>query len=148
MLKEAFAYLDGNSESSAPVEATSLSSPSARKPRTGTVEILVVDDGSEDGTARQAVLAAGGGEPRVKVVRLKRNRGKGFAVKAGMLSARGKLRLMVDADGATQFSDLQKLERALAGTGEGDSERGVENQIAFGSRHHLSKDATVKRAWY
>lgn len=45
-------------------------------------------------------------EHDVKVVRLLRNKGKGFAVKVGMLSACGKRRLMVDADGATQFSDL------------------------------------------
>jgi len=52
-------------------------------------------------------------EHDVKVIRLLKNKGKGFAVKVGMLSACGKRRLMVDADGATQFSDLSMLEDAL-----------------------------------
>eukprot|EP00913_Durusdinium_trenchii_P021616 g20313.t1 len=39
--------------------------------------------------------------------------GKGFAVRAGMLAARGQLLLMADADGATSIRDLERLERAL-----------------------------------
>jgi len=40
---------------------------------------------------------------------------QGAAVKAGMLAARGEALLMMDADGATQVRDLERLEAALAG---------------------------------
>jgi glycosyltransferase involved in cell wall biosynthesis len=55
-------------------------------------EVLVVDDGSRDGTA--AVAEAAG----VGALRLARNQGKGGAVKAGMLAARGDAIAYVDAD--------------------------------------------------
>jgi len=42
-------------------------------------------------------------------------RAQGAAVKAGMLAARGEALLMMDADGATQVRDLERLEAALAG---------------------------------
>ena len=56
-------------------------------------EIIVVDDGSNDGTS-DAVPA----ESRVQLVRLPRNRGKGAAVRAGMQVARGSVRIYTDAD--------------------------------------------------
>ncbi|CAD7949380.1 unnamed protein product [Amoebophrya sp. A120] len=128
-------------------------------------EIIVVDDGSEDSGALMVLKTYD--RETVKVVKLRKNRGKGFAVRVGMLSATGERRLMVDADGATKFSDLAKLEKQLGAgvaaegtkkTSEGVQENYVEgvqrrhedqqHQIAFGSRHHLSQEATVKRAWY
>lgn len=54
----------------------------------------------------------------------------------GMLCARGERCLMVDADGATKFADLVKLEDAI---------KDKELAIAVGSRSHLvSTDAVVK----
>ncbi|MFO7870912.1 MAG: glycosyltransferase [Kiritimatiellia bacterium] len=56
-------------------------------------EVLVVDDGSIDGTCEQV--------PRlnaVKVIRLPANRGKGFAVRTGMNKAVGKVKIFTDAD--------------------------------------------------
>ena len=50
---------------------------------------------------------------RVRVLTLAKNRGKGGAVRLGMLSARGRKCLFADADGATKFTDLQKLEESL-----------------------------------
>ncbi|MGO0122872.1 glycosyltransferase family 2 protein [Desulfothermobacter acidiphilus] len=55
-------------------------------------EVIVVDDGSRDGTARQA---AGAG---ARVVRLERNRGKGAALAAGLAVAAGEVLLLLDAD--------------------------------------------------
>jgi dolichyl-phosphate beta-glucosyltransferase len=55
-------------------------------------ELLVVDDGSRDGTARVAEAAG------VQVMRLGQNQGKGGAVRAGMLHAAGEVIGYVDAD--------------------------------------------------
>jgi len=75
-------------------------------------EVIVVDDGSADGTAA-AVAAASGRHPEVRLVRLPFNQGKGAAVRAGMLMARGTFRLFADADGATPIAELKRLEPAL-----------------------------------
>ena len=45
----------------------------------------------------------------LKVVEYPKNKGKGGAVRLGMMIARGDYALMVDADGATRFSDIQIL---------------------------------------
>jgi dolichyl-phosphate beta-glucosyltransferase len=69
-------------------------------------EIIVVDDGSSDDTAK---LAAARG---VRVISHERNSGKGAAVRTGMLAARGRLRLFADADGATGMAELPALMEA------------------------------------
>jgi dolichyl-phosphate beta-glucosyltransferase len=75
-------------------------------------EVLVVDDGSRDETAAR-VLEAQAAHPPVSLHRLEVNRGKGFAVRAGMRAARGVLRLMADADGATPIGEVKRLEAAI-----------------------------------
>lgn len=77
-------------------------------------EVVVVDDGSTDSTAA-AVMAAAGRHPAIRLLSLGTNRGKGAAVRAGMLSAGGALRLFADADGATPIGELERLEPALTG---------------------------------
>jgi dolichyl-phosphate beta-glucosyltransferase len=74
-------------------------------------EIVVVDDGSQDRTAEVAAAAGG---PQTRVLRTATNRGKGHAVRAGMLAARGERRLMTDADLSTPIDELAALEAALA----------------------------------
>jgi len=72
-------------------------------------EILVVDDGSADATAEVARAASGA----VRVLRHEPNRGKGYAVRRGMLAASGARRLLTDADLSTPIEDLALLEAAL-----------------------------------
>lgn len=63
-------------------------------------EVLVVDDGSTDDTAAAAAQAAHG-DPRVRVIRLDTNQGKGAAVRTGILAASGAWRIFLDADLST-----------------------------------------------
>ena len=75
-------------------------------------EVIVVDDGSADETAAR-VLEAQAIHQAVTLHRLAENRGKGFAVRAGMRAARGDLRLMADADGATPIVEVKRLETVI-----------------------------------
>ena len=74
------------------------------------VEVIVVDDGSGDDTAAVAESASC---PRLTVIRNPVNRGKGHAVRTGMLAADGQLRLFTDADGSTPIIECDKLTSAL-----------------------------------
>jgi dolichyl-phosphate beta-glucosyltransferase len=73
-------------------------------------ELLVVDDGSRDATAQVAEAFAPQG---VRVVRHERNRGKGAAVRTGLLASRGRKVLISDADFSTPIEEIEKLERSL-----------------------------------
>ena len=92
------------------------------------VEILVVDDGSRDRTSAVASEAARG-DDRVRLIRLPKNRGKGYAVRVGVLSARGARVLFADADGATPIGELRRLEAALDGGAD----------VAIGSREAVRR---------
>ena len=76
-------------------------------------EVLVVDDGSTDDTADVAERMAAR-RSEVRLLRQPVNGGKGAAVRAGMLAARGAWRLFADADGATPIGELKRLEAALS----------------------------------
>ena len=75
----------------------------------------MVDDGSEDQTSKVALkYCQKYGSDKVRVITLVRNRGNGGAVRMGVFSSRGEKILMADADGATKFPDVEKLEKGLS----------------------------------
>ena len=119
-LDELFAYLD---------------TPHAGLPEQ--VDVLLVDDGSKDATAdviraRPEFERATGG-PALRLLMVAHG-GKGAAVKAGMLAARGDLAVFADADMATPPAELEKLVAAL--------EAGAD--VALGSR--IQPDGSDMRA--
>jgi len=76
------------------------------------LEVVVVDDGSSDRTAATVGFFEGLAD-RLTLIRLPANRGKGAAVRAGMLAARGERALMTDADMSTPLEDIVSLAAAL-----------------------------------
>ncbi|KAG0359603.1 dolichyl-phosphate beta-glucosyltransferase, partial [Gamsiella multidivaricata] len=116
-----------------------LKAQSQRDPKF-TYEILIVDDGSQDSTVRVALeMAQLEANVDIRVLSFEKNRGKGGAVIQGMQYTRGEYILMVDADGATRFSDLEQLEVKLKQA----EKNGL--GVAVGSRAHLVQtDAVVK----
>ena len=70
-----------------------------------TWEVIVVDDGSQDGTAEIAKQA----KADIQVIAYQPNRGKGFAVKTGMQAAKGEIRVFFDADASTPIEEIEKL---------------------------------------
>jgi dolichyl-phosphate beta-glucosyltransferase len=99
------------------------------------IDVLVVDDGSTDGTAalvRSRPEMAGADDVRLSVLTVPHG-GKGAAVRAGMLAANGDLVVFADADMATPPDELPVLVAALA-----------EHDVALGSR--IQPDGSDMRA--
>jgi glycosyltransferase involved in cell wall biosynthesis len=89
-------------------------------------ELIVVDDGSSDDTAKMAEeVFASTPDILAKAIRYEKNRGKGFAVKTGLQAAAADVALFTDADLSTPIEELPKLTGPLL-NGEYD--------VAFGSR--------------
>lgn len=97
-------------------------------------EVLVVDDGSTDGTAKVAESFA---EDGVRLLRQDVNRGKGAVLRDGVLASRGREVLLVDADLSTPIEDLEKLQPRLA-----------EAPVVLGSRSVEGSDITQRQPLY
>lgn len=70
-------------------------------------ELIVVDDGSTDDTLK--VLRSIKKGQSFRIISYKTNKGKGFAVKTGMLAAQGDYRLFLDSDLSTPISEMTKF---------------------------------------
>lgn len=75
-------------------------------------EVLIINDGSNDETAKvvsELINPPTGGWSNFKLISYEKNRGKGYAVKTGMLAATGEWRLLMDADNSTDVGEVEKL---------------------------------------
>jgi dolichyl-phosphate beta-glucosyltransferase len=100
-------------------------------------EILVVSDGSTDAT-ETLVQRFAETHPQVKLLGYQPNRGKGYAVRYGILRAQGERILFSDADLATPIEELEKLEPYL--------EQGY--PVVIGSRPLRESQLVVRQPLY
>src|SRR5215813_13919722 len=102
-------------------------------------ELIVVDDGSSDDTSAVAERAiASSGTINARVIRYEPNRGKGFAVRTGLLAAAGNVALFSDADLSTPITETPKLIDPITA---GDCD------VAFGSRALDRSLIGVHQSW-
>lgn len=71
-------------------------------------EVIVVDDGSTDGTAEEAQKADTPASVELSVIRLEKNSGKGFAVKTGIEKTRGDVVLFADSGTCVPYTNAQE----------------------------------------
>jgi len=113
---------------------TSPASPEARPCETMSYEVIVGDDGSNDRTA-EIVREASTGWPQLRLIRHPENRGKGAAVRTGVLASCGRRVLFADADGATPIDQEARLRQGICDGAD----------VAIGSRLMPADDITASR---
>jgi dolichyl-phosphate beta-glucosyltransferase len=101
-------------------------------------EVLVVNDGSSDGTATLARQFQAK-HPQVRLIENPGNRGKGYSVRHGMLEARGQWVLFSDSDLSAPIEELDKLLKAARESGA---------SVAIGSRALDRSLIQVHQSWF
>ncbi|SMN21540.1 similar to Saccharomyces cerevisiae YPL227C ALG5 UDP-glucose:dolichyl-phosphate glucosyltransferase, involved in asparagine-linked glycosylation in the endoplasmic reticulum [Maudiozyma saulgeensis] len=115
-------------------------------------EILIVDDGSSDGTSDYCLKLSNETfhlkADQLRVLKFTENRGKGGAVRQGLLHIRGKYGLFADADGASKFNDAQLLLDNIKELEKTTSRDEMCAAMAIGSRAHMvNTEAVIKRSF-
>jgi dolichyl-phosphate beta-glucosyltransferase len=100
-------------------------------------ETIVVSDGSKDRTA-EVVRELQSKIANLKIIDEKENHGKGYAVRRGMLGAKGEVRLFTDADNSTSIDQVEKM-LSYFKTG---------FDIVIGSRDVKGAVITYPQPWY
>jgi dolichyl-phosphate beta-glucosyltransferase len=100
-------------------------------------EIIVVNDGSNDNTS-DIVSHLMEQIPDLRLIEYNQNRGKGKAIRQGMLEASGSICLFTDADNSARIDQIEKLLPYL--------KKGY--QIAIGSRARKDAHITTRQPWY
>uniref|UniRef100_A0A0K0EUE9 dolichyl-phosphate beta-glucosyltransferase n=1 Tax=Strongyloides venezuelensis TaxID=75913 RepID=A0A0K0EUE9_STRVS len=127
-------------------ECTEYLSARSKKEKDFTYEIIVVDDGSKDDTSEIAYKYA---IHNLRVLKLAKNKGKGGAIRDGVLHCGGKVILFADADGATKFSDIEKLENKFKEMVNDENEIDYTFPgIVVGSRCHLEEESIAERSLF
>jgi dolichyl-phosphate beta-glucosyltransferase len=102
-------------------------------------EIIVVDDGSQDGTARAAEKVAVPDGIVRRVIRYEPHRGKGYGVRTGMQQTTGRYAMFADCGLCIPYGNaLMGLDLLKSGACE----------IAHGSRRHIQSDILQDQPWH
>jgi dolichyl-phosphate beta-glucosyltransferase len=109
------------------------------------VELLVIDDGSTDGTAQRAQLELRA-LPHARTIVLPYHLGKGAAVRAGMLAATGRKIVFADADMSIDPVHLPELLAALDRADVAVGSRAHEGHVDYGSRLRTDAGRVFNRA--
>jgi len=96
-------------------------------------ELIVVDDGSRDETAA-LIRTALAGEPRARLLTYQSNRGKGYAIRTGVLASCGAVVVFLDADMSTPIEEIPAALECLA-----------QADIVIGSRDLPSSDIRARQ---
>ncbi len=105
--------------------------------RSESIEVLIVDDGSDDGTL-EVIRKLSQTNAVVHALTNGKNRGKGFTVRHGVLESKGEVVLFTDVDLSTPIQEYDRLRKHL--------DQGYD--IAFGSRALAKSELKIRQPWY
>ncbi|MBU6389259.1 glycosyltransferase family 2 protein [Patescibacteria group bacterium] len=98
-------------------------------------EVIVVDDGSKDRTVELAKEIQNR-FPELRIIENAQNRGKGAVVRQGILAARGRYRLFMDADNSTPATEIPHLLKEVP-----------KYEVVIGSRYLHKDSIKIKQSW-